>query len=67
MRIRAGYEIAYECWQATPMILALNIHPSRRGDLLTDQTLRFSAEAGARRSSASRRARSSIISNGLVR
>ncbi len=48
MRIRAGYEIAYDCPQATPMILALNIHPSRRVDLLTDQSLRFSADVGAR-------------------
>ena len=37
MRIRAGYELAYECAQPTPMLLALRIHPSRRVDLLTDQ------------------------------
>ena len=30
MRIRAGYDIAYECPQPTPMLLVLNIHPSRR-------------------------------------
>ncbi|MGE0571458.1 MAG: transglutaminase family protein [Dehalococcoidia bacterium] len=35
MKIRAGYEISYECPQPTPMILQLNVHPSRIGDLLT--------------------------------
>lgn len=41
MKIRAGFHIAYECPQPTPMLLCLNIHPSRRIDLLTDQTLTF--------------------------
>ncbi len=41
MRIRAGYELSYECPQPTPMLLALNIHPSRRVDLLTNQVLRY--------------------------
>jgi transglutaminase-like putative cysteine protease len=35
MKIRAGYEIAYECPQPTPMILALSVHPSRVSDLIT--------------------------------
>ena len=35
MKIRAGYEIAYECPQLTPMILMLSVHPSRAADLLT--------------------------------
>lgn len=48
MRIRAGYRIAYECPQPTPMILTLNIHPSRRADLLTDQKLSFSPDVEAR-------------------
>ena len=49
MRIRAGYELVYECPQPTPMVLALSIHPSRRVDLLTDQVLEFSPEhSGAR-------------------
>ena len=42
MRIRAGYELSYECQQPTPMLLALSIHPSRRIDLLSDHVLRFS-------------------------
>ncbi|UHD45799.1 transglutaminase family protein [Aureimonas altamirensis] len=41
MKIRAGFTLGYECPQPTPMLLVLNIHPSRRGDLLTDQTLQF--------------------------
>ncbi|KAA2213270.1 transglutaminase-like domain-containing protein [Teichococcus oryzae] len=41
MKIQAGFDIAYQCPQPTPMLLALNIHPSRRGDLLAPQLLRF--------------------------
>ena len=29
MKIRAGYEISYDCPQPTPMILTLSVHPSR--------------------------------------
>jgi len=35
MKIRAGYEIAYDCPHPTPMILQLRVHPSREGDLDT--------------------------------
>jgi transglutaminase-like putative cysteine protease len=48
MRIRAGYELVYECPQPTAMLLVLNIHPSRRVDLLTDQVLRFDPAVEAR-------------------
>jgi transglutaminase-like putative cysteine protease len=41
MKIRAGFAIGYECPQPTPMLLVLNIHPSRRQDLLTEQRLVF--------------------------
>ena len=34
MQIRVGFEMAYECPQPTPMILALSIHYSRAGDLV---------------------------------
>jgi transglutaminase-like putative cysteine protease len=34
MKIRVGYELTYACPQATPMILALNIHASRVADVL---------------------------------
>jgi len=39
MKIRAGYRIAYECQQPTPMLLVLSLHPSRLPDLLTPQNL----------------------------
>jgi len=35
MRIRAGFEIAYDCPAPTPMMLTLSVHPSRQGDLET--------------------------------
>ena len=41
MRIRAGFTLGYKCVQPTPMLLALNIRPERRADLLTDQSLTF--------------------------
>jgi transglutaminase-like putative cysteine protease len=48
MRIRAGYELVFECPQPTPMLLALSIHPSRRADLLTEQRLTFTPPLEAR-------------------
>jgi transglutaminase-like putative cysteine protease len=41
MKIRAGYAISYDCPQPTPMILALSVHPSRRGDLITFDQIRL--------------------------
>jgi transglutaminase-like putative cysteine protease len=41
MKIRAGYEISYECAQPTPMILTLSVHPSRRADLVTPDWMRL--------------------------
>ena len=40
MIIRAGYSIAFECAAVTPMILHLNIHPSRAGDLISPDVVR---------------------------
>ena len=40
MRIRAGYEIIYECPQPTPMLLLLNVHSSRYQDLETPDAIR---------------------------
>ena len=48
MRIRAGFEVAYECPQPTSMVLSLRAHPSRRADLLTDEVLEFSSGVKAR-------------------
>jgi transglutaminase-like putative cysteine protease len=39
MEIRAGYEIAFTVRQRTSMILMLNVHPSRRRDLVTEDNL----------------------------
>jgi transglutaminase-like putative cysteine protease len=39
MEIRAGYEIVFSVQQRTPMILMLSVHPSRRGNLVTEDDL----------------------------
>jgi transglutaminase-like putative cysteine protease len=39
MQIRVGYEITYGCPQPTPMILQLNLHPSRAGTLVAPEEL----------------------------
>jgi transglutaminase-like putative cysteine protease len=41
MKIRAGYEITYDCQQPTPMIVELSVHPIRRNDLVTPDTMRL--------------------------
>jgi transglutaminase-like putative cysteine protease len=41
MKIRAGYEIAFNCPLPTPMILLLTVHPSRTADLLTPHRIAF--------------------------
>ena len=41
MRIRAGYEIVYECPRPTPMILMLSPHPCRTADLLSSPRVLF--------------------------
>jgi transglutaminase-like putative cysteine protease len=45
MRIRAGFEITYDCPAPSPMLMNLKVHPSRRGDLVTPDTLRADREA----------------------
>jgi transglutaminase-like putative cysteine protease len=47
MKISAGFDIAYQCPAATPMLLALNVHPSRRVDLLTSEVLTFDRDIQA--------------------
>jgi transglutaminase-like putative cysteine protease len=44
MKIRAGYEISYECSQPTPMILMLSVHPSRTKDLIKPDQLKVDPE-----------------------
>jgi transglutaminase-like putative cysteine protease len=41
MRIRAGYEMTYDCPQPTPMLLMLGVHPSRFADLITPYRTSF--------------------------
>jgi transglutaminase-like putative cysteine protease len=40
MRIRAGFQITYDCPAPTPMILGLSVHPTRRDDLVTPDWLK---------------------------
>ena len=42
MKIRAGFEIAYNCAQSTPMILQVSVHPSRQADLISWDGLQIS-------------------------
>ena len=47
MQIRAGFEIAYECPQPTPMLLALSLHPSRMADVIGPHRIEFNPPIGA--------------------
>ncbi len=47
MKIRAGYQITYECPNPTPMILMLSVHPSRAADLVTGDKLHLSPAVAA--------------------
>jgi transglutaminase-like putative cysteine protease len=47
MKIRAGYEISYDCPQATPMIVTLDVHSSRSSDLLTPDRMRLNPDISA--------------------
>ena len=48
MKIRAGYDIAFNCIQEVPMLLMLSVHPSRQQDLLSDHVIRLSPDVEAR-------------------
>ncbi len=48
MQIRAGYDIAFQCFQETPMVLMLSIEPARLGDLLSEHRIQFSPDVAAR-------------------
>ena len=39
MKIKIGFEIAFEAPQPTPMVILLNVHPSRQSDLLTSDQI----------------------------
>jgi hypothetical protein len=48
VKIRAGYDIAFQCPQAVPMVLMLTTHPSRDGDILSEQSMHLSPDVDAR-------------------
>jgi transglutaminase-like putative cysteine protease len=48
LKIRAGYDLTFNCLQEVPMVLMLSVHPSRQSDLLTDHIIRFSPPVRAR-------------------
>jgi hypothetical protein len=48
VKIRAGYDIAFQCSHGVPMVLMLTTHPSRDGDILSDQSMEFSPRVEAR-------------------
>ena len=41
MQLRVGFEMLYDCPQATPVIFTLNVHASRVSDLIGRDELRF--------------------------
>jgi transglutaminase-like putative cysteine protease len=48
VEIRAGYDIAFQCFQQTPMTLALSIEPARVKNLLSEHRIRFSPDVPSR-------------------
>jgi transglutaminase-like putative cysteine protease len=47
VKIRAGYDIAFQCFQETPMVLMLSIEPARVGDLLSEHKITFSPDVAS--------------------
>jgi transglutaminase-like putative cysteine protease len=48
VKIRAGYDIAFQCFQDTPMTLTLSIEPAREKDLLSEHSIQFSPNVPSR-------------------
>jgi transglutaminase-like putative cysteine protease len=48
VKIRAGYKIAFECYQEVPMVLLLSVHSSRQDDLLSSHSIELSPSVPAR-------------------
>jgi transglutaminase-like putative cysteine protease len=48
VKIRFGYELVFDCPQATPMILMLHAHPSRVHDLIRADDMRLEPHVPAR-------------------
>ena len=49
IKIRVGYDIVYECPNATPMLLLLNVRPERAGDCLTREVMAVDPPVPVRR------------------
>jgi hypothetical protein len=47
LKIRAGYDIAFEGSHDVPMVLMLSVHPSRQADLLSAHQMQFSPNVPA--------------------
>jgi len=47
VEIRAGYDIAFQCFQETPMVLMLSIEAARLGDLVSEHRIRFSPDVAS--------------------
>ena len=45
MRIRAGYELIYDCPEPTAMLMMISVHASRTADLLTPAEITFTGGA----------------------
>jgi transglutaminase-like putative cysteine protease len=48
VEIRAGYDIAFQCFQETPMVLMLSVEPARVKDLLSEHRIQFSPHVASR-------------------
>jgi transglutaminase-like putative cysteine protease len=48
VEIRAGYDIAFQCVQETPMVLMLSVEPARLPDLLSEHRIKFSPNVASR-------------------
>ncbi|UYO47682.1 transglutaminase family protein [Rhodopseudomonas palustris] len=47
MIIRAGYNIAFHCFQETPINLLLSVHPSRAQHVIGEHVIKFSPDVAA--------------------
>ena len=48
MQIRAGFDMTFRCNRPTPLLLAVNVHPSRAAALLTPQVITFDPPVATR-------------------
>jgi transglutaminase-like putative cysteine protease len=48
MHIKVGFDISYSAPQATPMVMMLSIHPSRRGDIIGEEIITTEPEVNIR-------------------